>query len=108
MQRAQAGVFSALSRLLGNVFLVVILLMIRGTAQENITPQPAQPSSGTSLPSPETALSTGTPDKNQSNLDTSPTRLGVGDLLEVNVYGVAELSTKARKRSSADDYRPLT
>ena len=107
MQRAQAGVFSALSRLLGNVFLVVILLMIRGTAQENITPQPAQPSSGTSLPSHETALSTGTPEKNQSNLDTSSTRLGVGDLLEVNVYGVPELSTKARISSSGDVYLPL-
>src|SRR5947209_5354482 len=34
-------------------------------------------------------------------------RFGVGDLLEVSVYGIPELSTKARISSSGDIYLPL-
>lgn len=37
----------------------------------------------------------------------SSLRLGVGDLLEVSVYGVPELSTKTRVSSNGDVYLPL-
>src|SRR5579863_9044388 len=39
--------------------------------------------------------------------DSSLVRLGAGDLLEVSVYGVPELSTKARVGNSGDVYLPL-
>jgi polysaccharide export outer membrane protein len=38
---------------------------------------------------------------------TPSTRLGAGDLIEVNVYNVAELSTKARISNTGDVYLPL-
>jgi polysaccharide export outer membrane protein len=38
---------------------------------------------------------------------TPSTRLGPGDLIEVNVYNVAELSTKARISNTGDVYLPL-
>jgi polysaccharide biosynthesis/export protein len=42
-----------------------------------------------------------------SNEDLAPQRLGPGDLLEVSVYNVPELTTKARVGSSGDVYLPL-
>ncbi len=39
--------------------------------------------------------------------DSSRLRLGAGDLLEVGVYNVPELSTKARVGNSGDIYLPL-
>jgi len=43
------------------------------------------------------------------NLDSGSAvlKLGVGDLVEVTVYGVPELSTKARIGSNGDLYLPL-
>jgi polysaccharide biosynthesis/export protein len=41
------------------------------------------------------------------NTDPSRLRLSAGDLLEVNVYGVPELTTKARIGNSGDVYLPL-
>jgi polysaccharide export outer membrane protein len=41
------------------------------------------------------------------NSQTSSLRLGAGDLLEVSVYNVPELSTKARVGNSGDIYLPL-
>ncbi len=43
----------------------------------------------------------------ESNEDSSSLRLGPGDLLEVNVYNVPELTTKARVGNSGDVYLPL-
>lgn len=40
-------------------------------------------------------------------LDSSLLKLGAGDLIEVNVYNVPELSTKARVGNSGDVYLPL-
>src|SRR5512147_2088469 len=37
----------------------------------------------------------------------SRVKLGAGDLIEVSVYGVADLSTKARIGNSGDVYLPL-
>lgn len=42
-----------------------------------------------------------------AGIDTSTLRLSAGDLLEVSVYNVPELSTKARVGSSGDVYLPL-
>lgn len=43
----------------------------------------------------------------QTESGSSTLRLGAGDLLEVNVYNVPELSTKARVGNSGDVYLPL-
>ena len=43
----------------------------------------------------------------QQVTSTTASRLGTGDLIEINVYGVPELSTKARVGSSGDIYLPL-
>ena len=108
MQCARSRVFSAFSRLPGNLLLLVTLSFVPAGAQENSSSQPPQlPSSGTSLPAQEAPPPSTTPEKNQSNLDSNSVRLGVGDLLEVNVYGVPELNTKARISSSGDVYLPL-
>jgi polysaccharide biosynthesis/export protein len=45
-------------------------------------------------------------DKTDDNAD-SALRLGAGDLLEVSVYGVPELSTKTRVGNNGDVYLPL-
>ncbi len=42
-----------------------------------------------------------------ANQDSSLLRLGAGDLLEVSVYNVPELSTKARVGTTGDVYLPL-
>lgn len=39
--------------------------------------------------------------------ETPPVKLGPGDLVEVNVYGVPELATKARVSNDGDLYLPL-
>lgn len=46
------------------------------------------------------------PDKVNSG-DSTEVRLGTGDLIEVNVYNVPELTTKARIGNSGDIYLPL-
>src|SRR5690348_5435927 len=43
----------------------------------------------------------------KSSGSDSDMRFGVGDLMEVSVYGVPELTTKARISSSGDIYFPL-
>lgn len=45
--------------------------------------------------------------KDSTNSDESLIKLGPGDLMEMNVYGVPELSTKARVSNSGDLYLPL-
>lgn len=55
------------------------------------TPAPSQPSQ----PSPSVGESSSSP------------RLGVGDLLEISVYNVPELSTKSRLGNNGDVYLPL-
>ncbi len=62
---------------------------------------------------PEAAGSTRSSSQSTGNSDMagqalpSTLRLGAGDLLEVNVYNVPELSTKARVGNSGDVYLPL-
>ena len=42
-----------------------------------------------------------------AGIDSANVRLGAGDLVEMNVYGVPELSTKARVSNAGDLYLPL-
>jgi polysaccharide biosynthesis/export protein len=64
--------------------------------------QPATPATKP-VPAPgDTAAAAGSDNRSDSSL-----RLGVGDLLEMSVYGVPELSTKTRVSSNGDVYLPL-
>jgi polysaccharide export outer membrane protein len=72
--------------------------------------QPANPPEKTTapqifpsaVPTPSEPTTSKTPAESISNL-----RLGAGDLLDVNVYNVPELSTKSRVGNSGDVYLPL-
>jgi polysaccharide biosynthesis/export protein len=107
MQHAQAGVFRALSRFFGILFWLVIFSVVCALAQENTKQQAPPKDSDASQAQHENATAPSAAQKNESNSDSGPMRLGVGDLLEVNVYGVPELSTKARVSNSGDVYLPL-
>jgi len=67
-----------------------------------VAPLPQVPA-GTGVPVGRNASS---PDKQDSG-DASATKLGPGDLVEVSVFGVPELSTKARVNNDGDVYLPL-
>lgn len=54
----------------------------------------------------EKAASSGVP-TSPATENTSPFKLGAGDLLEVSVYNVPELTTKARVGNAGDVYLPL-
>jgi polysaccharide biosynthesis/export protein len=62
---------------------------------------PASQGQSSSAPKVSAAETSGT-----SN-STSPLRLGTGDLVEISVYNVPELSTRARVSSEGDIYLPL-
>src|ERR1700733_13030223 len=112
------GVFnrSMLTKLLRRYALAVIacvpILLAASPGQENQdsaqpTPdakqQPAAEQSAPAKPSSEDSTKTAgsMPDRN------SALRLGVGDLVELSVYNVQELSTKTRVGSNGDIYLPL-
>src|SRR5208282_4345425 len=80
----------------GYVFLVGLcsLHLLAQTPAAGETPQPA--------PASETA----SPQSSQL-LANSNVKLGVGDLIEINVFGVPDLSTKTRISGSGDLYLPL-
>jgi polysaccharide biosynthesis/export protein len=69
--------------------------------------QNATPSAGASVfPDATASASTKLQVSNMSGGDAA-IRLGAGDLIEVSVYGVAELNTKTRVGNSGDIYLPL-
>ncbi len=91
----------------GNRYLLRTLLMffvgvccLRVQAQTS----PAQTSPGASQSAPVDAT-----DRTSSShlLANSNAKLGIGDLIDVTVYGVPDLSTKARVSGSGDIYLPL-
>jgi polysaccharide export outer membrane protein len=101
--------------------LAFVLLLVAGVAraQQNSGEQPqsaAQPASqaaiGTTESKPDTQKAS-EPSKNSpapgaSDTSDSPVlKLGAGDLIEVSVYNVPELTTKARVGNSGDVYLPL-
>ena len=93
-----------------------LILLISGAvwAQQNPADQPqsaAQPASqavtGTVTPDQSVAQpSKATPGTTEPT-DSAILKLGAGDLIEVNVYNVPELTSKARVSNSGDVYLPL-
>jgi polysaccharide biosynthesis/export protein len=75
------------------------------------TPVTAAPTSTVAgqqnVPHPEKVGDKGPDAGTTSGIDTSLLKLGAGDLIEVNVYNVPELTTKARVGNSGDIYLPL-
>ena len=67
----------------------------------------AQPLSQAAIGSSRTSADSAKPTPGVSNENSSLLRLGAGDLLEVSVYNVPELSTKARVGNGGDVYLPL-
>jgi len=66
------------------------------------------PVSGDTSAAPSTPTATeAAPQKSTPLLANSNVKLGVGDLIEISVFGVPDLNTKARVSSSGDVYLPL-
>ena len=63
------------------------------------------PATGEEAP-PATAQETATPQSSRL-LANSNVKLGIGDLIEISVFGVPDLSTKTRVSGSGDVYLPL-
>jgi polysaccharide biosynthesis/export protein len=79
-----------------HIFLVV-LCSLHVLAQTPVTSQAPQPVPANESASPQSPRP----------LANSNTKLGIGDLIEVSVFGVPELSTKTRVSGSGDVYLPL-
>src|SRR6202167_4390495 len=73
------------------------LCSLRLLSQTPVMGQPMQPTPAKETASPQLS-------RPAANSDV---RLGVGDLIEVNVFGVPDLSTKTRITNSGDVYFPL-
>jgi polysaccharide export outer membrane protein len=94
----------------GLSFVVVVLslilpLGIMATAQDQPTKteeNPATPVFPSAVPAADQPEST-----QPGDATISSPRLGIGDLLDVNVYNVPELSTKSRLGTNGDVYLPL-
>ena len=84
--------------------LSIALFSAMGTAQEpspKLEQKPAE-SFPSAVPAPSPA------EASQTDDETGPApRLGTGDLLEISVYNVPELSTKSRLGNNGDVYLPL-
>ena len=83
-----------------------------GTFEEGTSPQPSAqtPTPGQDSQQPVTPAQTVEPSETApkpSAHGTPQLKLGTGDLVEVNVYGVPELTTKTRVSNSGDVYLPL-
>src|SRR5579871_3692338 len=103
----------------------ILAILVLGRGAEAQQPEPVSPAqqSGTlpAVPVAQAAASasgasanpskTGdsiTPESIKEQSDAAPvTKLGLGDLIEVSVYNVPELATKARVSNSGDIYLPL-
>lgn len=101
------------SRLLWVLFVFAVLApaWLMGVAQDQpskTTPQSSHPAEEATTPAAEAAESS--PAKSEAGSDTgsdSSLRLGIGDLIEMGVYNVPELTTKTRIGNSGDAYLPL-
>jgi polysaccharide export outer membrane protein len=67
---------------------------------------PAQTLATANKPQPATPNETTSPQSHRLLADSN-TKLGVGDLIEISVFGVPDLSTKSRVSGSGDVYLPL-
>jgi len=88
------------------VFLLLTAVFAGMGAAQNQSPQPAQqpvePVFPAAVPAPSQPETSATAD--DAGLDA---RLGTGDLLDISVYNVPELSTKSRLGNNGDVYLPL-
>lgn len=98
--------------------IAIVTFTLSATAQEAPASQPAlgiAPATSAAQPASQAATSatslttspTKVPETEKETTDLSLQRLGSGDLLEVGVYNVPELATKARVSSAGDLYLPL-
>jgi len=71
------------------------------------TAQPLSQAAIGAIPTDAAGVKADQGNQGASDEDSSRVRLGPGDLLEVGVYNVPELSTKARVGNSGDIYLPL-
>src|SRR5882724_6150723 len=99
---------SSASRLLCFSLLTVALLsgncMPKASAQgEPVSPEATNPVSP-SEPVNSVAPATDPVDSGESTQGPAGMRMGIGDLLEISVYGVPELAAKARISNSGDIY----
>jgi polysaccharide biosynthesis/export protein len=98
----------------------IVFLVISGTAWAQQPAAQGQTTSPVQLPATQPAAQAATPasgavanapkaeDTNKETSDwTTMMKLGVGDLLEISVYNVPELSTKVRVSNAGDIYLPL-
>ncbi|HKD00805.1 MAG TPA: polysaccharide biosynthesis/export family protein [Terriglobales bacterium] len=82
-------------------------------AQDNAEPvagaalKATQDTSQPAVPAPRPATEAGKQKTNEIPAQSSELRLGAGDLVELNVYNVPELSTKARVSGNGEIYLPL-
>lgn len=84
--------------------LCATFLAVTALAQTAAPPNPVK--TGEALPAAATAP-LAKPDTSTTSGGDSNIRLGTGDLVEVSVYNVPELSTKTRISSAGDVYLPL-
>lgn len=114
MKSTKSGTSNLIRRGCGFVFGCSLVFLSGAAAGAQQTPgevHPSQSQSAEPFPSaaqPVPAASAKAPaDDSASSGDSSFLKLGGGDLIEVNVYNVPELTTKARVGSSGDVYLPL-
>jgi polysaccharide export outer membrane protein len=86
--------------------LLTVGSLLCGQEKPSAPPQ-AQSTPETVSKSQTNASQTKPADTPEANSDSDNLRFGVGDLLEISVYGVPELTTKARIGNSGDVYLPL-
>src|SRR5215831_6018196 len=92
---------------------ITSLLAVVVAAQDNAEPvagaadKMTQESSQPATPAPRPATDAGKQKTTDVPAQSSELRLGAGDLVELNVYNVPELSTKARVSGNGDIYLPL-
>ena len=99
------------SRLLCFSLVTVTLLvghcMPKASAQDEPVPPEATNSASPTEPINPAAPATAPPNSSESTQGPAGMRMGIGDLLEVSVYGVPELTAKARISNTGDIYLPL-
>jgi polysaccharide export outer membrane protein len=96
---------------------IFVLLLATCVWAQDPTPQSSPPSVTEQQATPEQMATPQTPAppvkagnseaSDKSGAGSTPVKLGPGDLVEVNIYGVPELATKARVSNDGNLYLPL-
>ncbi len=86
---------------------VVGLCSFQLFAQTPVAPQPANATNPAQSSSAQSSLTQPPSSPSQHLLANSNVKLGVGDLIEIGVFGVPDLATKTRIGGSGDVYLPL-